>query len=365
VVVKVKMEASPNDFETARMKILFVGADTGTGRHRKEAFERLGHQVQVVNPLSMYGLNGFIQVLAWRLGCFGLAAVTYNYVISQVGGHQFDFCFVNHGETISARLVRFLKSQCRYVAAFNADNPFVRRDGMRWRLALEALPEYDSFATPRRTSVHRALACGAQHVIRYVQAADEVLHRPRAFSEADVRIYSSEVAFVGTWMPERGVLAARLVEAGVPFRIFGANWHKAPEYRRLADRIVVSTFLDDERYVRAIQYTRIAIGLVSLQNEDEHTNRSAEIPAIGTLLCAKRTPQHLEMYKEGDEAIFWHDADECAAQCLSLLADPKRLARIAAAGQARMNATGNWNEPLMDRIITETIATADSRRRGA
>jgi spore maturation protein CgeB len=110
--------------------------------------------------------------------------------------------------------------------------------------------------------------------------------------------------------------------------------------------------------VRAIQYSRIAIGLVSEQNEDEHTNRSIEIPAIGSLLCAKRTPEHSAIYEDGVEAVFWSDAEECIAHCRALLADPARLDRIARAGQAKIQRGGYWNEPLMRRIIDETIGPA-------
>jgi len=306
-----------------------------------------------------------IQLLIWRFGGVGLERTTYQYVASRLGDAKFDFCFINHGETIGPELVRLLKVRCRYVAAFNADNPFVGRDGSRWRIVLKALPQYDSFVTPRSSSVDRALAFGARHVIRYVQTADEIVHRTLPWNEVDATTYGSDIAFVGTWMPERGLFAAKLLQAGLPIRIFGANWHKAPEYAVLARSLAVSSFLKDAEYVRAVQYAKIAVGLVSEQNQDEHTNRSVEIPALGSLLCAKRTPQHLEMYQEDVEAVFWRNADECISKCRALLAAPDRLASIAAAGHVRMVSSTNWNEPLMQRVLDETIAVADAQSRGA
>lgn len=347
------------------MNILFIGADTGTSKHRIDAFERCGHRVDVINPLSMFGLNRLIQILLWRFGGFGLSFITQLYVRSRIGNRTYDFCYVNHGETVSRGLARVLKARCGFVTCYNADNPFVRRDGLKWRIALRALPEYNSFCTPRVSSVKRAYERGAKHVIRYIQTADEIVHQPRRFSQEDWETYRSDVAVVSTWMPERGKFAARMIAAGVPVKIFGANWRKAPEYPEIANHIVLEKFLNDEEYVRAIQYSRIAIGLASEGNEDEHTHRSIEIPALGALLCAKRTPQHAELYEEGVEAVLWDDVEDCIAQCRGLLAEPEQLASIAKAGQAKAQRSGNWNEPLMRRVITETVAAATRAKRGA
>ena len=130
----------------------------------------------------------------------------------------------------------------------------------------------------------------------------------------------------------------------------------------LVNHIVAGRVLDDEEYVEAVQGASVAIGLVSEQNADEHTNRSVEIPAIGTLLCAARTPQHLQLYVEDAEAVFWRDADECIGKCRALLADPSRRAAVAAAGHARMIASRNWNEQLMRRVLA--VASVPDEKRG-
>jgi len=159
-------------------------------------------------------------------------------------------------------------------------------------------------------------------------------------------------------MPERGPFAVYLLDAGVPLRIFGPNWRKAPEYERIRHAIAVDAFLGDDDYVKAIQYSKIALGLLSAGNEDVHTARSLEVPAIGALFCAQRTPEHAAMYAEGVEAVFWNDAAECARACFELLADPERLARIAQAGRARVAETGCFNEELMRTIVDETLEAA-------
>ena len=84
---------------------------------------------------------------------------------------------------------------------------------------------------------------------------------------------------------------------------------------------------------------------------DLHTTRTSEIPLIGSLLCAERTSEHLDLYEDGVEAVFWDDANECATRCKELLADPERRIAIAAAGHARCLANGLMNEPVMASVL--------------
>jgi spore maturation protein CgeB len=155
-------------------------------------------------------------------------------------------------------------------------------------------------------------------------------------------------------MPERGPVLKRLVERGVPLRIYGERWNKAPEFERLRSHVVMGN-LEGVEYAMAISGAKIALGLLSKGYGDLHTTRSVEIPAIGTLFCAERTAEHLAMYKDGEEAVFWDDPDDCADKCLALLADPEKIRKIAAAGLARVHDNGDFNEILLPKIINEAL----------
>ena len=147
---------------------------------------------------------------------------------------------------------------------------------------------------------------------------------------------------------------SRLIELGVPLTIQGGQWQKAPEWPRLQKHWRGGAIEGDD-YARAIQCAKVNLGLLSKGNRDLHTTRSLEIPALGGLLCAERTPEHLAMYDEGAEAAFWSDADECAATCQSLLADDARRQRIAQAGQRRHWRNGHQNETVMQALLSLAI----------
>lgn len=78
---------------------------------------------------------------------------------------------------------------------------------------------------------------------------------------------------------------------------------------------------------------------------------------MGGVLVAQRTSEHLEMYRDGVEALFWDDAEECAQQCRRVLDDPDLAARLRVAGMARARELGFGNETVVATILKELMAT--------
>jgi hypothetical protein len=273
-------------------------------------------------------------------------------VLQVVGHSTFDVAFVCGGEFIGPELVRRLKSFCGAVINYNLDDPFGRRDKQRWQTYLRAAPFYDLLVVVRDCNVAEAKERGAKNVIKVFRTADEVAHAPRALTEADRLRWSTEVVFIGTWMPERGSFLARLVQLGVPLTIFGNRWERAPE-RNLLSQAWRGIALDDD-YAKAIQCSKVAIGLLSKGNRDLSTLRTFEIPHLGAVLCAERTPEHLMLYRENEEALFWSSPEECAGQCHRVLKDPSLRSKLALQGQRRCIANQTTNEKSMTRIL-ETI----------
>lgn len=330
--------------------ILYVGPHDGTSRHRYEALKRLGHRVEIVDPFRAIAGSTFWPAYGFKAGYFGLDGRITRHVLSQISDRTYDVVWVDNGETVGKRLVAALKKRSGHILNHNLDNPFTGRDGLRWRLFLAALPLYDLFVTPRRSSQEAALAAGVPRVVVMMQTADEVVHRRVDLDEAERRQYGSEVVFAGTWMPERGPFLKRLVDRGVPLRIFGPRWNKAPEHAALAP-VITSVGLDDVSYVKVISGAKIAIGLLSTGNGDVHTTRSLEIPAIGTPFCAPRTADHEALYEDGREALLFGGPDECADLCLALLRDDPRRLALGAAGHARALRNGRFNERICRDIL--------------
>lgn len=340
------------------MRVLFIGKSTGQPLLMQKAMIRRGHEVIAVDPYAVLRNNKFLTYFAWHTGALGFSGLVRAHLRKQLGTQTFDIAFVDNGDMIGPSVVELLKKSARRVVLFNRDNPFVERDGSRWRALLKALPHYDLYVTPRQSTADHAPDFGARRVLRVNFFADELLHTPQPPTAEEAALYGSPVSFVGTWFPERGPFMETLIRRGVPLKIIGHRWAKAENYDAFK-HVVVPGYLTSQQYSAAVRSSQIAIAMLSKGNHDLQTSRSSEIPAMGIVLCAERTSEHVQMYKEGEEAVFWSSAEECADQCLALLADPERLERLAKAGRARVLTNDNWTETTMERILQTAFAIKD------
>jgi spore maturation protein CgeB len=338
------------------VKILYLGDSQGTAGHRKEAMVRLGHHVVAINPLALLPANRAIGQWRRHTGGLGLVEIVRTRVLrwlDQAGFTvgSFDLVWVDHGDLVSARLVDDLKARIPQVICYNIDDPFGGRDRLLWREFFNALPRYDLIAVVRACNIQEAYDRGARRVLRVFMSADEVAHAPRTLSTEDRREWQSEVVFVGTGFPERGPFLAELVKLGVPLTLYGNLYQRLPQWPRLKPhwRPAVIT----ENYAKAIDAAKVCLGLLSKGNRDQHTTRSMEIPSLGGVLCAERTTEHLALYEEDREAVFWDTPEECAAKCFALLADTPWREAVAAAGRRRY-----LNNPWKNMQVVETILSA-------
>lgn len=347
------------------MKILYIG-DAGhesTSRHRADAMARLGHEVIVADPyaaLAAHLRRGLCSTLHYRTGYRFLQGAAYTWVNELLRKYSTwpDLIWVNSGELFGATAAKSLREFGKPIVLYNNDDPTGGRDGRRFDSLLAALPHYDLCVTVRKPNVDEFLARGARAVRRVWMSYDEVLHRPFSDIEDIPSRFRSDVAFVGTWIRGEGrdKFLLTLIEQGLNVAIWGDRWQKSPGWSRLRDHWR-GPALSGRDYVAALQGAKLALGFLSRGNRDLHTRRSAEIPYAGGLLCAQRTPEHLAMYREGEEAIFWDDADECVEVCRTLLVDNELRERIRQRGMARVRSGRYGNEAVCCEILEMLDAT--------
>ena len=291
-------------------------------------------------------------------GAVGSGRLVRTRVLERVRNLRFDLVWVDGGDVISPDLVCALKRQAGFIINYNVDDPYGTRDSNKWRLYLRSVPYYDLIAVVRDCNIAEAYYEGAKDVMRVYMSSDELAHAPRNVSVADLAAWRSDVTFVGTWMPERGPFFERLVELGVPISIWGNRWTKANEWPILRRFWRGPALADEDDYARALQCAKVCIGLLSKGNRDLSTQRSFEIPHLGGVFCAERTSEHLTLYQEDLEAVFWSDADECAAKCKRLLNDEHWRKLLGRRGRLRSLRNGLTNEAIVENIISRALGCA-------
>jgi spore maturation protein CgeB len=337
------------------LKILFLGVDGGNAIKRGHALKRLGHDVMRIDPYSLFPLKNFVGRLIYYGGAPLIESYLKKKIIPIISNLNFDVTYVDNGELVGRQILSVLKQVSFLIINYNNDDPFGTRDKKKWRLYLEAVPYYDLLAVVRQVNVAEAYALGAHKVIQVFMAVDE-LDGPRAITPQDRQRLAHEVLFIGTWMPERGPFLQKLVAAGVPLAIYGNDWHKAPEWPALKSVWHGPAIYGDD-YIKALQLAKVSLGLLSKGNRDLHTTRTFEIPYCGGLLCAERTSEHLQLYQEDVEAVFWSDANECIDKCQNLLSNGKLRADIAEKGRLRCLRNGIFNETNLKKMLESAYSS--------
>jgi spore maturation protein CgeB len=332
-----------------KLHVLFLGANGGNSLKRAHALKRLGHEVMPIDPYSLFPFKNFIGRLIYYAGAPLIERYLKKRLALIIQNCSFDVTFVDNGELIGREVLGVLRKVSPLIINYNNDDPFGPRDKKKWRLYLEAIPDYDLLAVVRPVNVPEAYNRGAKKVLQVYMAVDE-LDGPREITSQDRLSFPHEVLFIGTWMPERGPFMAALLKAGLPLAIYGNSWQKAAEWSTLKSVWQGPAIYGDD-YIKAVQLAKISLGLLSKGNRDLHTTRTFEIPYAGGLLCAERTSEHLHLYQEDIEAVYWRDVTECIEKCHRLLENEEMRRDIAAKGRGRCLKNGIFNQRNLDKML--------------
>lgn len=333
-----------------RILCLIANQPWATGLHRASAMRRRGHTVDVINPADLLRRGWIIDRVRARSGYRSSRNGVGKGLRRLLAGRTYDVIWVGGGMHLGAAAVDGLRRHAPVIINYNNDDPWGKRDGRAWDTYLQAVPYYDLVVVLRRANMSEAMSSGARRVLRVWMTFDEVVHRPLPVSPREQASLSSDVAFLGTWMPERGPILAGLIQSGLDVSIWGNLWQKAPEWDILAPSWR-GPALPNQEYSKAIQCSKVIIGLLSKGNRDLHTQRSVEVPATRTVLCAERTSEHVQLFGD-DAALLWDDVPECVARCQALLAEGPARAHLAERGHRRVNACRLSNEPMVEAVLT-------------
>jgi len=336
---------------SSQLRVAYIGVESGTSRQRARAFERLGMHVTHIDPWAWWGQNKYLRHFHLKTGYALVAPAVGKRLYSLVKASRPDVIWVNQGELLGRGSLTRLRALGVPIVNYANDNPFSPECHRRFTQYRRALDLYDLVVVVFEEAVSLARAAGAKRVIRRHISADEVAHL--AYGEAP-RAKVHDVSFIGTWHPDgRGALIAEIIRQGVPLALWGDRWEHDREWATIQSAWRGPGVYDEHKYATIIGESRICLGLVNHVAGNQHTDRSIEIPAIGSVLCAERTVEHEGMYKDGEEAVFWATPKECASLCWVLLNDESKRAAMEASGRRRAIRNGYFNEKVLAGILAE------------
>jgi hypothetical protein len=356
------------------MKILYLG-DIALGQTclmRMRALERLGHRVCGVNTVEAWRKAAWLQRQIQRRLHRGSVVDGINQAVLDASREfQPDLVWADKQEFLRPETLHELRKSGARLVSFTPD-PYFTLAWKRTPLMDAALREFDVFVYCKSYEKADYEALGKQVIYMPLGYCDET-HRP--LSTGDPR-WSSSVGFLGGWEPRRERLLHQVATTGVDLKIWGGYWEFLNDGRAtLRRRIILNQLAGPEPftihrdpilspclnggevygddYSLALSGAKIGLGFLRKVCPDQHTTRTFEIPACGSMLLADRTDEHREFFKEGEEADFFDSVEELVEKIRFYQSHEAIRLRVALAGRQRsITASYAYIHRMADAIIS-------------
>jgi spore maturation protein CgeB len=338
------------------MRILFLG-EIGHGQTslmRMRAFERLDHEVLGVHTVEPWKRASWLTRQWQRRLQFGSVVDEINHrVLTAAKEFRPELVWAEKQEFLRVETIEALRTGGARLVHFTPD-PYFYLSWKRTRLMDAAMGHFDVLVYCKSYERQDYEALGRPLVYMPLGFCDQ-MHRP--LPSPDPR-WVCDVGFLGGWEPRREHFLAAVARTGVDLKIWGGYWDFLRDgrwslrrqiiLRQLAggekfsihrDEALANSIQGDEvygdDYARALTGARITIGFLRKAWPDQHTTRTFEIPACGSMLLADRTDDHCEFFEEGREAEFFASERDLVNKVRFYIRNEPARARIAAAGWER------------------------------
>jgi glycosyltransferase involved in cell wall biosynthesis len=257
-------------------------------------------------------------------------------------------------------------AQVAFTSGLHDDDPFGRQDHREYRLLVKALPNYDGYHVNRECNLAEASAFGIKRVRVLMMYYIPWLHYPCFLTAQEQNDFGSDVVFAGHMEPDLRVQClSGVIRTGLKCRIFGG----AKEWKSILERDAYESvrpifYARGADYRRALCASKIGACFFSKWNRDQYTARSWEVPACGVFLLSERTPAMQEFYREGKEAEFFDSPAEFIDKARFYVNNEGARRRIAAAGYARVIASGNDIYSRMRQWLADVMEWRDEKLEG-
>ena len=334
------------------MKVFFAG-NLKFGHHsslRVEALRELGHDVIEFDFQGYNSSNRYLNAIAYRYG-FGSFVKRLNInLIDDLLAAKPDIIWIEKGTYVKANsLKRIAKRTKAKLIHFNPDDPFGQYK-YGWKIFKKAIPFYDLHFVPRPQNISEYYGAGARRVVEYDRSYSSAVHKPMELSEEEKKKYEVPVGFIGTYASERAKSILFLLQNGIDVAIYGNHWRNCPEYDELKDYIRSDSVFGEE-YAKIISGMDIALHYLRKENRDFQDSRTFEIPACGTFMLAEKSQKHMELFKDGQEAVFFDTNEELLEKILYFKNHSKERERIAMKGLLRCKSSGYDHGSRLEQLL--------------
>jgi hypothetical protein len=319
------------------MKILYIGNSdrNGYSYYQYKIINQIYQNAILIDIEKIFGkFFKIINAVAWHVSPIFFTSIILKYLKKKIK-EEFDIIYIHNVNLIDKNILYFLKKVSKKIVFYCADNPFEKRDKNRWCTIRPILKYFDLIIFLQKKRIIAAKKFGIKNSIYIPPTFKFNEFSKRNITPFEKKKYTTDIIWIATWFKERGELLKDILDNGLKIKVYGDRWHKDKNFNKIK-HVISKGVYDADKYRKLIQCAKIGICLPSEENRDDITNRSLEIPIIGTLLLAKKTKTHKELFVENKEAVFFKKNKECVQKCIYLLNNKKIIKKIAKKGRLKI-----------------------------
>ena len=221
---------------------------------------------------------------------------------------------------------------------------------------------YDIHFTTREVNVHEIQLRTKKPVIKIRFAYDPDWHFRRTPSKIGGTQFL--LGFIGHYREDRAELISVVSKMYKKnFCLVGKKWERLNHLKRDSTLFPAAY---GPPFSEIVAEAPLQLGLLNSENRDEHTARSFEIPASGGLLLAEDTPEHRDIFKSEDNALFFKTTGDLLKQIEWVIANPIEARKIANAGyEFIINGGNTWTDrahEILNCISDKSHSIYESKR---
>lgn len=324
------------------MRILSVGGFSGLGDSntctlRDKVLQQWGHVDHVDTTKVPYNLYYRI---CNRLFRFGLNVALPDLCGANkqmrmlIDTHQYDLVWIDKGIIIRESTFEYIRNRQPQAKIVGYSPDWMMGRHNQSRQFIESLPYYDCYVTTKSYAVEDMKSAGCRDVIYIGNGYQKGFHRPYLLTDEEKKQFGCDVGFIGAYEKERAESILYLANHGIRVNIWGGlEWKSFCEQsENLCFR---GTELLGPDYCKALSGCKISLCFLRKINRDQQTTRSVEIPACGSMMLAERTSEHLQLFEEDKEAVYFSSDEELLEKCRQYLKDDILREQVANAGYNR------------------------------
>ena len=261
---------------------------------------------------------------------FPLDSSNFNKRINQsVYDFKPDIIVIIKGNNVYPSTLKKIKDEFKKVIilSWTADN-MIKKHNSSWFFE-KSISLYDVHFTTKSNIINKLTNLGAKKVIFLNKAYSKYHHFPEEFN----KIYDFEVLFIGSAEIDRYNSMKYIADNGINVNIYGNMWDK--KYKSSTNLKINRKELVGKSYREAISSSKITLCFLRKINDDLQTDRTMEIPACKGFMLAERTNEHINLFKENEEAAYFESNEELLQKVRFYLSNPNKIDKIKNSGYER------------------------------